>query len=87
MNIFKNFYSELPGDLQKLSKASNIFTNQFCLGQCNISDDVELSNVSEEVIKKNLLSLGTSKAAGIDQIPVKLLKDGAKVVAVPLRNI
>ena len=38
----------------------------------------ELSNVSEEVIKKILLSLNTSKAAGLDQIPATFLKDGAE---------
>lgn len=44
-----------------------------------------MSNVSEKVIKKLLLSLNTSKAAEIDQIPVKFLKDGEEVLGV--RNI
>ena len=48
---------------------------------------VEFSNVSEQVIKKSLLSLDTSKAAGMDQIPSKFLRDGAEVLALPLRNI
>ena len=47
----------------------------------------ELSNVSEEVIRKILLSLDTSKAAGMDQIPAKFLRDGAEILAFPLRNI
>lgn len=32
-------------------------------------------------------SLDTSKAAEIDQIPAKFLKDGAEVLAFPLKNI
>ena len=58
INIFKKLYSELPGDLQeKLQKASNKFTSQttknyFAKTSFNVSNDVELSNVSEEVIKK-----------------------------------
>ena len=39
------------------------------------------------VIKKILLSLDTSKAAGMDQILAKFLKDGAEVLDLPLRNI
>ena len=38
-------------------------------------------------MKKILLSLDTSKAAGMNQIPAKFLRDGAEVLAVPLRNI
>ena len=47
----------------------------------------EFSNVSEQVIKKSLLSLDTSKAAGMDQIPAKFLRDGAEVLALLLGNI
>ena len=43
--------------------------------------------LSEEDVKKILLSLDTSKAAGMDQIPAKLLRDGAEVLALSLRNI
>ena len=52
-----------------------------------MSNDFELSNVSEEDIKKILLSLDTSKATEIDQIPANVLRDGAKVLALPLGNI
>ena len=47
----------------------------------------ELSNPSEEVIKKILISLNTGKAAGMNQIPAKFLRDDAEVSALPLRNI
>ena len=46
-----------------------------------------LSNLSDEVSKKILLNLDTSKAAGMDQIPAKFLWDGAEVLALLLRNI
>ena len=38
-------------------------------------------------ILKILLSLDSSKAAGIHQIQAKFLRDGAEVLTVPLRNI
>ena len=92
-NTFKRFYSELAGDLQeKLPSAPNKFTslttkNYYAKTSCNISNDFEFSNVSEEDIKKNLLSLDTSKTAGMDQIPPKYLWDGAEALALPLRDI
>ena len=48
---------------------------------CSVSNDFELSNVSAKVIKKILLSLDTSQAAA------KFQRDGAEVMALPLRNI
>ena len=83
----------LPKCLQeKLPKAPNKFTSQtaknyYAKTSCNVSNDFELSNVSEEVIKKILLILDTSKAAGMDQIPAKFLRDGAEVLALRLRNV
>ena len=41
----------------------------------------------KEDVNKILLSLDTSKAAGIDQIPAKFLRDSAEVLALPLGNI
>ena len=92
---FYRFYSELAGGLQeKLPRAPNKFTgqtNQKLLRQDFTqriqSKDFEFPNVSEEGIKKILLSIDTSKAAGMDQIPAKFLRDSAEVLALPLRNI
>ena len=89
----KKFCSELAGDLQeKLLKATNKVTSQttkncYAKTSCNVSSDFELSNPSEEVIKKILISLNTGKAAGMNQIPAKFLRDDAEVSALPLRNI
>ena len=92
-NSFKRFYSELAGGLQeKFPTAPNKFTSQttksyYAKISCNVSNDFEFSNVSEDEVKKILLSPDTSKAAGMDQIPAKILRDGAKVLALPLVNI
>ena len=53
----------------------------------NVSNDFEFSNISEEDVKKIVLSLDTSEAAGIDQIPAKFLRYGAEILALPLGNI
>ena len=71
---FKRFYSELAGGLQeKLPRAPKKYTSQttkkyHAKTSCNVSNDFEFLNISEEDVKKILLSLDTSKAAGIDQM-------------------
>ena len=92
-NTFKRFYSELTVGLQeKLPRAPNKFSSQttknyYAKTSCNVSNDFEFSSVSEEDVKKILLSLDTSKAAVIEQIPAKFLRNGAEVLALPLGNI
>ena len=66
---------------------SEITKNYYAKTSCNVSNDFEFSNVSEQDIKKILLSLDASKAAGMGQIVAKFLRDGAEVLALPLRNI
>ena len=61
--------------------------NYYAKTSCNVSNDFEFSNVSEEDVKKISLSLDTSKAAGMDQIPAKFLRDSVGVLALPLGNI
>ena len=79
-NTFRRFYSELAGSLQeKLPRAPNRFTcqitkNYYAKTSCNVSNGFEYSSVSEEDIKKILLTLDISKA-GRDQIPVKCLSE------------
>ena len=50
---------------------------------CNASNDFELSNLSEEDIKKSCLTLITVKPLE----KTKFLKDGAEVLTLSLRNI
>ena len=72
-NTFKRFYSELVGALQKkLAIAPNKFTRQttkyyYAKASCNVFNNFELSNISEEVIKKNLLSLDTNKVSKLSE--------------------
>ena len=61
--------------------------NYYAKTSWNISNDFKLSKVSEEVIKIILLSFNIGKAAGMDRIPTKFLRDGVEVLALPLRNI
>ena len=88
----KRFFFELTGGIQeKLLRASNKFTSQrtknyYAKTSCNVSKAFEFSNLSEEAFKKILLSLDASKIAGMDQIPAKSLRDGAEILALPLRN-
>ena len=75
-----------------MPRAPNEFTSQttknyYAKTSCNVSNDFEFSNVSEEDVKKILLSSDTSKAAGMDQTPAKFLGNGAEVLALPLGNI
>ena len=82
-NISKKFYSELAGYLQeRLPEGPNKFPSEtikhyYAKTSYNVSNDSELSNMSKKIFEKILLSLDTSKATGIDQIPSKFLKDGA----------
>ena len=62
-------------------------TNLIAKTSCNVSNDFEFLNISEEDVKKILLSLNTSKVARMDQIPAKFLRDGAEVLALPLGDI
>ena len=75
-----------------MPRAPNKFTSQttknyYAKTSCKLFNDSEFSNVSEEDTKKMLLSLDTSKAAGMDKMSVKFLWDCAEVLALPLRNI
>ena len=71
--------------LNSKHKNANIF-KWFC---SELTRDLSKKNyqTSEEVIKKILPRLSTSKAAGVDHIPAKFLKDSAKVLALLMWNI
>ena len=90
---FKRLYFELAWGFQpQLLRANNKFYSQttknyYAKTSWNVSNDFEFSNVSEEDVKKNLLSLNTSKATGMDQIPANFQRDGAEALALPLGNM
>ena len=75
-----------------MPRAPNKFTSQttknyYAKTSCYLSNDFKFSYVSDEDVKKTLLSLDTSKPAGVDQIPATFVRDGAEVLALPLGNI
>ena len=64
-NIFKKLYSKTAEDLrEKLSKAHK---NYHAQTSCNVSNDFELISAFQEVVKKTLISLDTSKTTGLDE--------------------
>ena len=92
-NIFKNFYSTLAEDLVKnLPPSPSIFGLP---SVCEYYNKVlKLPNagfnftfVSEDTVLKILKNMDEKKAAGLDNLSGKFLKDGATVLAKPLSQI
>ena len=52
-----------------------------------ISDDVCLSNTSEEKVLKIMTNIEISKAAGVDKLSSRFLKDGANILAKPISTL
>ena len=91
-NIFKDYYSDLAGNLVRilpvaLNKFNNNSTKQYYMNIEKSCHNFELCNSTLEIIKNILASLNTSKAPGLDGISSKFLKCCAEVIAVPLCNL
>ena len=93
-SIFKNYFSILAHNLvSKLPLSSNIFTESKIASYCDnnaVPEDLtfQLSETSSEKILKSILKgLNPSKAAGIDNLSGKFLKDGAHVLARPISQL
>ena len=52
-----------------------------------ISDDFCLSNTSEEKVLKIMTNIESSKAAGVDKLPNRFLKDGTNILAKPISTL
>ena len=52
-----------------------------------ISDDFCLSNTSEEKVLKIMTNIEISKAAGVDKLSSRFLKDGANILAKPISTL
>ena len=74
--------------LKKLSKPLNIFTlNTVIQHYKDIqSDSFNLATVSDNTILTILKDTKVSKAAGLDNLSGRFLKDGARVLAKPNTN-
>ena len=88
---FKDYYSNLAGNLlKKLPKPPNKFTlNSVFQHYKGIiqSDFFNLATVSENTILTILKNTKVSKAAGLDNLSGRFLRDGAKVLAKPITDI
>ena len=88
-SIFKSFFSNLVQNLvSKLPLAPNVFTESKV---ASYYDDIkfkdlnfEFSETSPEKILNILKGLNPSKAAGIDNLSGKFLKDSADILARPI---
>ena len=92
-SIFKNYFSILAQNLvSKLPLSPNIFTESKITSYYNnnvVSKDLNfqlLENFPEK-ISSILKGLNPSKAAGIDNLSGKFLKDGAHVLARPISQL
>ena len=89
-SIFKNCFSSLAQNLvSKLPLSPNVFTESkiaFCYNNNVVSKGLnfQLLEMSPEKISSILKGLNPSKAAGIDNLSGKFLKDGAHVLARPI---
>ena len=89
-NAFKEFVCNLASNLiAKLPPRSNKFGISTVRNYCqNILDllpnKYSFSNVTEEFVLKLLKDINTDKAAGVDNLSRKFLKDGANVLAKPI---
>ena len=88
---FKDYYCNLAGNLlKKLLKPPNKFTlNTVFQHYKGIiqSDSFNLATVSENTILTILKNTKVSKAAGLNSLSGRFLKDGAKVLAIPITDI
>ena len=86
-SIFKNYFSSLAyNSVSKLPLSPNIFIKSkiaSCYDNNAVSKDLicQLSETSPEKILSILKGLNPSKAAGIDNLSGKFLKDGTHVLA------
>ena len=91
-NSFKNFYSDLAGNLVReypvaLSKLYNNSMKQYYINIKKNCPNFELCSATLETIKKILGCLDTSKDPGLGETFSNVLKDGAEVLPLPLWNL
>ena len=89
--IFKNFFSNLVKSLLiKLTSPPDKYNLQSVFRYYSsfmISDDFCLSNTSEEKVLKIMTNIVISKAAGVDKLSSRFLKDGANILAKPISTL
>ncbi len=91
-NIFMNFYSNLASDLVRqlptAPKKFGIDTVKKYYEKYKLEGkDFSFSPVTEETVLKLLLNINPSKAAGLDNLAGKFLREGATVLVTPVTEI
>ena len=88
---FRNYYSTLAENLVKmLPKPTNKYSINSIIKYCEhmiLGDYFHLASVSENSILTILKATQVSKAAGIDNLCGRFLKDGAKVLSKPISDL
>ena len=91
--LFKKFYSNLANDLvRKLPAASKKFDIEAVKDYYNDMFDLSHNKLNFQTVQPNtisnlLKSCNVNKAAGIDNVSGKFLKDGADVLGIPITQI
>ena len=87
LKTFESFYSNLAGNLlAKVPVAPNRYTIKFVCDyykKLSLYENFKLHSRTEGYLFKLLNNVEATKAAGIDQISGKFLKDGARILAKP----
>ena len=90
-SFYKSFYSNLAGDLlAKLLKLPRRYIIKLVSDyyeKLSLSENFKLESVTEGYLFNVLNSVEVTKAAGLDQISGKLLKDGARILAKPISKL
>ena len=79
----ENLVSKLPNPSNKYGVLS---VTQY-YSHLGLTKNVDLLPGEKDYVLKILRDIDTSKAAGIDRLPGKFLKDGADVLAKPVTDI
>ena len=91
LKTFESFYSNLAGNLlAKLPKSPNRYTIKFISDyykKLSLSENFKLDATTEGYLFNILKNVEVTKAAGIDQISGKFLKDGAQILAKPISEL
>ena len=91
LKTFKSFYWNLADDLlEKLPKSSNRYTIKFVSDNYEkrwLSENFGLVSIAEDYIFNILKNVEVTKAAGVDKISGKFLKDGARIMGKPISEL
>ena len=90
--IAENFNDYFVGTVKRLvslmgCSALSTSARKYFFLPCGSTENFKFANVSEELTLNQLRGLKNGKAVGLDQMPVRLLKDSASVIAKPLTTI